>query len=662
MRFILSITLSLAAIFTAGQTRACDSYGAQGLEQQWDASAKAYWYEESQGSRLMLDSWYRALQLGDTGTSFADRENLEQYGFSFCDKDSADPIGFVLDSDDVRAPAIGLNCAACHTGSLFKDGQEFTVHGGQAMMDLQGFTQGLFTSAAATFRDGAPTFGDAGQSVGPKWAAFSAAVIGPDPSKESSDALYLELAEWLQYRSKIQASIDEGGAWGHGRQDAVQVILNTMATLSGPRADDVLPASTAPVSIPHVWNAPRSERVQWNGSASKSRDIGLVGELSAGALIRNISEVIGVFGDIKLPDDADLADIDFPGVETSVRLGNIVRMERALNVLTAPQWPDAFGPVDRTSNDYIAGAVLYGAHCAACHSVLDRSKPQEPILDATDTPVTSGPFVRVIPAFAMAGTTGITVDTDPMMACNTLTHSSWTGKFEAYTNTFDAVKTYTTQGLSGVTLNRFEPGTETLRLIEDISLRIVYEKRRELAKLQLDDLAGTSAVLFSALISGTVPTEGGNWIIGQNAAEADSPRPSTHHLTTIEDVRSACAEIVAEQVKRNPTDTALPAYKAGPLAGIFASPPYLHNGSVPTLYDILSPDTRPDSFVVGAVNYDTEKLGLGTALDTGATSIFMARNPDGTFSPGNSNMGHVFPAQGLNEVEKMQILTYLKGL
>ena len=661
MRFIFSITVSLAAIFAAGQTRACESYGAIGLEQRWETSAKDYWYSQSQGSRLMLDSWYRALQLGDTGTPFASRENLARYGFSFCDDDSVDPVGFVIDSDDVRAPAVGLNCAACHTGALYKDGQEFTVHGGQAMMDLQTFTQDLFTSTASTFREGAPSFNDGTATAGPKWAAFSQAVIGPDPSKEASDALYLELANWLQYRSKIQASIDEGGNWGHGRQDAVQVILNTMATLSGPRADDILPASSAPVSIPHVWNAPRSERVQWNGSAFKSRDIGLAGELSSGALIRNISEVIGVFGDIKLPDEDNLADIPFPSVETSVRLGNIVRMERALNVLSAPKWPDAFGTIDRTSEEYRAGADLYKTHCIECHSLVDPSKPLEPILDATETPVTSGPYVRLIPAFAMQGNSGITVDTDPMMACNALTHSSWTGKFAAYTNTFDAVKTFTTQGLSQVELKRFEPGTETLRLIEDISLRIVYEKRSELAKLQLDDLAGTSAVLFSSLLTGAVPVVGGNWIIGQNATEADSPRPSTHHLTTLEDVRAACAEIIAEQVKRDPT-AVLPAYKAGPLAGIFASAPYLHNGSVPTVYDLLSPDMRPDTFEVGTVHYDTEKMGLGLARQTGATSTFIARNSDGSYTPGNANVGHAFPAEGLNGTEKKQIITYLKGL
>ena len=53
------------------------------------------------------------------------------------------------------------------------------------------------------------------------------------------------------------------------------------------------------------------------------------------------------------------------------------------------------------------------------------------------------------------------------------------------------------------------------------------------------------------------------------------------------------------------------AYKPRPLAGIWATAPFLHNGSVPTIYDLLSPVAdRPKTFRVGSREYDTEKLGL----------------------------------------------------
>jgi hypothetical protein len=51
-------------------------------------------------------------------------------------------------------------------------------------------------------------------------------------------------------------------------------------------------------------------------------------------------------------------------------------------------------------------------------------------------------------------------------------------------------------------------------------------------------------------------------------------------------------------------------YKARPLDGIWATAPYLHNGSVPTLYHLLLPPAeRPKSFWLGSRDYDAEKVG-----------------------------------------------------
>jgi hypothetical protein len=57
-------------------------------------------------------------------------------------------------------------------------------------------------------------------------------------------------------------------------------------------------------------------------------------------------------------------------------------------------------------------------------------------------------------------------------------------------------------------------------------------------------------------------------------------------------------------------------YAARPLYGIWAAAPYLHNGSVPTLYDLLLPPAqRPKTFALGARDYDPVKLGF--AVTTG---------------------------------------------
>lgn len=51
-------------------------------------------------------------------------------------------------------------------------------------------------------------------------------------------------------------------------------------------------------------------------------------------------------------------------------------------------------------------------------------------------------------------------------------------------------------------------------------------------------------------------------------------------------------------------------YNALPLGGIWAQAPYLHSGSVPTLYHLLVPESRPSVFIKSRLEYDREKVGF----------------------------------------------------
>jgi hypothetical protein len=96
-----------------------------------------------------------------------------------------------------------------------------------------------------------------------------------------------------------------------------------------------------------------------------------------------------------------------------------------------------------------------------------------------------------------------------------------------------------------------------------------------------------------------------------------------------------------------------PAYKAGPLAGIWATAPYLHNGSVPTLQDLLlAPEQRPVEFSIGAGEFDPDKVGVKNDVDG---SRFDTR------LPGNHNSGHVFGTK-LDSAQKADLLEFLKSL
>ncbi|RZI38065.1 cytochrome C, partial [Herbaspirillum sp. HC18] len=89
-----------------------------------------------------------------------------------------------------------------------------------------------------------------------------------------------------------------------------------------------------------------------------------------------------------------------------------------------------------------------------------------------------------------------------------------------------------------------------------------------------------------------------------------------------------------------------PRYRARPLNGIWATAPYLHNGSVPSLYWLLKPQNeRPQKFCMGRRDYDPETVGFAVAANerckTGETE-FSATGPDGTPIKGNSVLGHSF--------------------
>ena len=86
--------------------------------------------------------------------------------------------------------------------------------------------------------------------------------------------------------------------------------------------------------------------------------------------------------------------------------------------------------------------------------------------------------------------------------------------------------------------------------------------------------------------------------------------------------------------------------------GVWARGPYLHNGSVPTLYDLLLPPTqRPKQFYRGCSVLDEKKVGWTCA----AGFVFK------TSLPGNGNQGHEYGTK-LDDDERWALVEYMKGL
>jgi mono/diheme cytochrome c family protein len=112
-----------------------------------------------------------------------------------------------------------------------------------------------------------------------------------------------------------------------------------------------------------------------------------------------------------------------------------------------------------------------------------------------------------------------------------------------------------------------------------------------------------------------------------------------------------------------------PGYQAPPLDGIWATAPYLHNGSVPTVYDMLNSKTRPKmftrSFRTGNEDYDPVKLGWRVQpvdqRPDPRLPAYERRKIYDTAQPGRGNGGHTFGDQ-FTEDERRAVIEYLKTL
>ena len=124
------------------------------------------------------------------------------------------------------------------------------------------------------------------------------------------------------------------------------------------------------------------------------------------------------------------------------------------------------------------------------------------------------------------------------------------------------------------------------------------------------------------------------------------------------------AEAAALQGRETPAG-----YVAPPLDGIWATAPYFHNGSVPTLWHVLHPAARPAVWKRTPTGYDRSRVGLeveemaSMPVPPGGAPLAAAsrRRHFDTSKPGKSAAGHDF-ADALDEAEKAAVLEYLKTL
>jgi hypothetical protein len=683
------------------------------LDQGWSPAQRAQFYHASQGSVLMPYKWLMALEqpevkfIGTVGR-FLDEDYIGRFGFlpgrpmpgheqlpKDCtpsdDPASVDytcglPVGFsrtMLEPEAMSMPGVvdrdvvGLTCSACHTGELHYRQTAIRIDGASAQMDPTSFQSAMGGALILTqrlpfrfnrfadrvlARPQPPT-----DRNNPKFAqefdAYKAELDAYERTRDTQRAaLRKKLDTFLEAStSEIMIATRKGlyarYPGGFGRTDALARITN-MVFGTEMQNDDNLVVGSAPVMFPMIWDSPYFAWAQYNDAIEQS-------------MTRNIGESLGVRAKVhysatdkawdgegvsRVQSTADVAGL--LGLETLLRgeSGNY------FGGLRSPVWPEAYlGPIDWPRAR--AGKVLYDQRCAGCH--------HPPIADLVE-PVPGTPS-RIRPKPGTLAQYWVS-NNDGSMLSN-LAPGPWPEDEQQWFLRLETVDL----GSVGT-----DPGQAT-----NFAKNIINTKQLLLPKFPMFAGGSTRAAPkeqtqypVRVMPAGVGLQKVTIAIVSSYFDRADAliaaKGMAAFAATLPPNLRQADGTPVSGLVKdgrvnrdywngyRPAGAIAAPQYHAPPLNGIWASPPYLHNGSVPTIDALLSPLTeRPTMFYTGSREYDAEHIGYRTEQQFRGAFSYDTR------IRGNTNIGHRFEngprgngviGSALDPGQRREVIEFLKTL
>jgi hypothetical protein len=601
MPVILFLFLGLAFIIsTEPAARAADAsplYVDQGPD--WTPAARADFYGRDQGSRLIPLAWLQALQQPNGQSFLAD--GLARYGYLPNPASSNGlPVGFTA-SGPAGSQAAGMTCAACHTRQITAEGKTYRIDGGPAIVDFQSFLADLDVAVGRVL---------AGDSA---FQPFAAAVLG-SPAATSDDiaALHQEVDAWyLRYHTIMSRALPTQ-PWGPARLDAVGMIFNRVTGLDlGPPPSFLIPdnirKADAPVRYPFIWNAPLQDKTQWPGFAANGNDTLALG--------RNLGEVFGVFG--LFEPKQEIFFVNFLN-NNSANFDGLAKLEDLVRQIGSPRWPWLIDTNLAAQGKAIFARSIDEGGCAACHGIAPGT-------------------VRLLNVKTWA---------TPLRDVGTDTREwdimGWTAKTGLLQGVFIPLAT--------------DPLKET-----DLSFNVLATS--VLGSIAEHVLSGGGGVLASAPNTQpqTAPPAPGTVRPGipMRLPPALRELPSVFPLPPTQSLTPQGLPPSGGPAPAAAPPTPRGSYEARVLLGIWAAAPYLHNGSVRSLTELLKPASeRAKSFQIGPA-YDTVEVGL--APQQTEFSYTLETTDCADRNSGNSRCGHEYGTQ-LKPEEKKALIEYLKTL
>lgn len=594
----------LLAALLLSATAACVSATASDppTPQGWTKAEQRAWYEATQGSRLMPLSWFMALEQPGGGGLLSDQEYLTRtFGYlpSRADRKPLLPVGFAVDDNDDSQ--LGYSRLRWYAGQ--KSTERWVGLNCSAC-----HTAELTHNGQRVRIDGGPGLVDFQSFIEAVDRALVATRDDPARFDRFAARVLGKSRDNRRNRDMLRAELDKLTAW----QEKTARLNETPLRYGFARLDafghiynKIAMFVRAELPTANPADAPVSYPFLWDIHRHDRLQWNGIAESRRINLGRGSLDV-GALGRNAGEVIGVFGDVvaerpggRLGGFRSSVYADNLNRMEEQLARLKPPKWPAAFGEGPADRQQLAAeGRALFGDKCVACHQ-----------------PAPAGERVKVkmVPLFGGSPRN----HTDPWMACNAFTYETATGVFEGTKSSFDPNQLY-------------GPFAQNADLLKATVQRVILGKKPQ--------LLGQAGATFLGI---NRPPR----IVAEEAVELP---PEVLKARRLEVCRT--------------TQHPLLAYKGRPLEGIWATAPYLHNGSVPTLYDLLLPvEQRPAAFYVGTREFDPVKVGYRT--DQGAPGngfLFQARDSAGQPIAGNSNAGHEYGAATLTERQRRALVEYMK--
>jgi len=607
----------------------------QGWPQGWKVGETHWFHHANQGTKVLRYDWFLALERPElsvwhvfrTPGLFSSEEYLTRFGFLPSERDQRQnpdqlPVGFAV-NDSFQEPF------AKQPYVPPKEGEPYPY--AKPPYRVVGLTCAACHTTQVNYNgtgiriEGGPgmvdlgTFKDAlGRAIFYtnlfpwRFDRFARRVLGNDYSPAAKAQLRAELKEFLDAAMADQEFAAKKHLHdlkpGFARTDALGLILNRVFKDLN---EENLGVTDAPVNFPHIWDATWFDWVQYNASIRPP-------------MVRNIGEALGVGGMVNLdPAKGEMW-------KSTVDVENLHRMEQQLSGpapfqgLRAPKWPaEILGAID--SEKQQQGKALYDARCKSCHWLVD---------DAT----------AALEGGNQAEISRYWTDPNDFGKRFLKTNFGRSGDLERIGTDASQALNFARRVVVVV------PGQQLMvagQALDYTTSRVREQKYKELG------LTADEKIEYDAF---RLPWE---TFLDQPLSQRADGTPDQRNNAKLFDDFPAYQDSSARL-----------AYKARPLNGIWATAPFLHNGSVPNLYQLLSPATERDkTFYLGSKEFDPEKVGVVTKPIAGGSLL-------DTSLPGNLNLGHEFrdlaPGEAkstkgvlgpaLKHDERMALIEYLKSL